>query len=246
MTRGLVIVSWVMILGAAAPASAQWNVAAFVGDAWNRSADLRIASAPDTALTLADVEYDNRSFEFPLYYGVRAGRPLGGRWSWLGIEAEFIHLKTITRPTQLVEAAGQLSGRTVPSPLPLGDVLPRFELSHGLNFILANVVVRTTLGGRDDSSDRVALAFRGGLGPTIPHVEGTLQGRDEDAYQWSSLGWQAAGGVEVRLRGPVHVLSELKWTGTRQDVGIGDARVRGSFRATHLVFGLGVRPTDRD
>lgn len=236
MTRRVSSLILLIVLGAAAPASAQWTVDAFLGDAWNARGDLRL-SGVDTDVTLRGLEYDDRSFDFPLYYGVRAGRSLRGSLSWLGLEVEFVHLKTISRSAQVVEASGQVSGRPIAGPVRVGDVLPRFELSHGLNFVFANVVVRRAF----DGPRRVALSLRGGLGPTVPHVEATFLGRDEDAYQWSTVGWQAAGGAEVAIWGPVHVLSEVKWTGTRQDVGIGEARAEGPFRAAHLVFGIGLR-----
>ena len=231
----LLTVGW-----AAPPAAAQsqWTVAAFLGDAWTAHDQLRVQSLLDgTDLALDGVEYDDRSFDSPIYYGVRVGRFLSSV-PWLGVEGEFLHLKTITGPEQLVDAGGTLRGQVAVSPLPVGDVLPRFELSHGLNFLLANASVRVPLGG-PDRSPPVMLTARFGVGPTIPHVEGTYGADTEDAYQWSSLGWQLAGGAEIRAWRALIILSEVKFTRTHQHVTIDQTEVNGLFRTVHLVFGTG-------
>jgi hypothetical protein len=221
-----------------AAAQSQWTVAAFLGDAWTANAPLRVQSLPDgTDIALEGVEYDDRSFDFPIYYGVRAGRFLSSV-PWFGLEGEFVHLKTITSPDQLVDADGTLRGQVKAGPLRVGDVLPRFELSHGLNLVLANASVRVPLGGPVRSSP-VILTARFGIGPTIPHVEGTYGADTEDAYQWSSLGWQLAGGTEIRAWRALIILSEVKFTRTHQHVTIDQTEVSGLFRTVHLVFGTG-------
>jgi hypothetical protein len=234
------ILALFFVLGTARAASAQWALSAFLGSVWNSSADLHAVSRHHgTDLTLKGVSYDDKSFRFPIYYGARVTR-FFPRVPWLGLEGEFIHLKAISRPGQVVDVGGRYGGQPVSGPAPLGAFVPHFELSHGLNFALANAVVRVPLSrtGAFGPARRVALSARGGLGPTIPHVEARFHDQVEDEYQLSSLGWQAAAGIEVRLRNSLRAVSEVKWTSTSQGVSIGESKVDGPFRAKHLIVGL--------
>jgi hypothetical protein len=229
-----------MLAGTAGPATAQWSVSAFLGNAWNASGTLDVVAPPATELKLQDVRYDDKSFKSPVYYGARVAR-FFRRPSWLAVEGEFIHLKAITNPAQTVSASGRFDGRLVSGPAEMGEFLPHFELSHGLNFLVANVVARVPVvrSGTATESPRVSLTIRGGMGPTLPHVEGEFQGQVENSYQFSRLGWQAAAGVQTRVVGRLVALSEIKWTSTHQRVDIGDTTIDGPFRARHFIVGLG-------
>jgi hypothetical protein len=234
-----------MLAGTPDPATAQWSVSAFLGNAWNASGALDVTAPPGTALTLDGIRYDDKSFKSPVYYGVRVAH-FFRQPSWLAVEGEFIHLKAIPNPAQAVSASGRFDGRLVSRTTELGEFLPHFELSHGLNFLLANVAARVPVmrNGAGAKSPRVSLTVRGGMGPTLPHVEGEFQGQVENSYQFSRLGWQAAAGVQTRVVGHLVVLSEIKWTSTHQRVDIGEATVDGPFRARQFVVGLGWE-TDR-
>ena len=230
-------------------AVAQWSVAAFTGNASTARGDLRVTSSgDDTAVTLQAVSYDDESFQSPIYYGGRVTRFFRAV-PCLGLEGEFVHLKTITRPDAVVQADGRLAGQTVTGPRPLGTVLPRFELSHGLNLILANVVVRfpTRKADAPGGGPRLAMTGRGGVGPTVPHVEARFQNQDEDGYHVGRAAWHAAIGIEVRLWGRLHAVSEVKWTTTRQRLQAAGAGIDGRFRTRHLIAGLSwdLQPTVR-
>lgn len=227
------------LLLAAWPASAQWRVAAFAGHASTAPADVTVtALARDTAVVLADVPFAGDSSRSPIYYGWRVSRAFG-RVPWLAIEGEFIHAKTITHPGDVVHVRGRLDGAPVDAERPVGTVLPRFALSHGLNFLLANAVARVDVGGTSAAPARLALTARAGVGPTLPHVEATFAEAREDAYHTGRAGWQVAGGVEARVTAHLWAIAELKWTATRQAVGVGDATIAAAMRTRHAVAGLG-------
>ena len=234
----------VFVLGTHSHAAAEWTVSAFLGHAWNQPGKLHMVSLLDnTDLTIHAVDYEDQSFRLPIYYGARLTRFIT-RVPWLGVEGEFIHLKAISKPQQVVDAGGRFGGRSVTGSARLGEFLPHFELSHGLNFVLANAVVRVPLMSRtaSRSSRRLALMVRGGLGPTIPHVEGQSLGRGENGYQLSGLGWQAAMGVDVRIMDWLSAVSEVKWTGSHQRVTLGETDIEGPFRARHVIVGLALAP----
>ena len=153
------------------------------------------------------------------------------RWS---IEAEFLHAKVIADTNAVIRSAGTLRRTGVSGEQRLGDYVQRFAQTHGLNFVLGNLVWRVPVGAR------AALAFRGGAGLTLPHAESSLDGQALEQYEYGGPAVQGAVGVEVGLVGPLYLLGEYKltYTSTRVDVVGGTAGA--SFTTHHLVSGLGL------
>jgi hypothetical protein len=228
----------VIILLFASPASAQWSAAAFLGNAWTSPSRFDIRSPDhDAAVSIESVKLADESSRSPWYYGARVTRRFA-RARWLGVEAEFIHAKTISDPAQVVSIRGRVDGAPVDGQQPLGTILPRFELSHGLNFLLGNAVLRWGAIGRDRDDAVVAIVGRVGLGPTIPHVEGTFRGENEDAYQSGRIGVGAAIGAEVRLSRYLGAIAEFKITHTDERVHVGSADIESGLTTRHVVAGV--------
>ena len=154
-------------------------------------------------------------------------------WPWFGVEVEFIHAKAIADPRQIVSITGP--GGAQPGVGPLGTVLPRFELSHGLNFVLANAVFRWA---PQHAGARVALVARVGGGPTVPHAEITTLHDSEDGYQPGSAAFAAALGGEFRLSAHVAALVDVAVTHTHQHVEVGPGVVDGRLTTRHVIVGL--------
>ena len=223
------------MLSLASPASAQWSAAVFLGNAATSPVRLTIAS-PDASLVIEPVELRDESSSSPWYYGGRVTRTFA-RARWLGVEAEFIHAKAISDASQLVRVEGRLHDVAIDGQRPLGSVLPRFELSHGLNFVLANIAVFWPLhSARPDPP--IVLVARFGAGPTVPHVEAVFDGQSEHIYQ---LGGAAVGGTvgaQIRLLSRVAAVIEFKATRTAQHVDVGTARLEGLFATRHAIVGV--------
>jgi hypothetical protein len=199
------------------PAHAEWTLAAYLGTAWTRSASLTIERpASNGQARLTGVAFESRSFESPPYYGYRLGW-FNGR-SGIGAEAELIHLKVYARPETL------------------GANVRRFSLSHGLNLLLANAVVRRSLV----SSHRASATARFGAGVTIPHAESDIGGVTQEQYEWGSLALQAAIGTEVRLARRARVLAEYKLTTAAPTVSVAGGTIQARYLSQHLAAGLGV------
>jgi len=213
-----------------APALGQWTVAVYGGGVHTHRSDLTIRQ-PDagTNVRFRDVEFSSESLESPVYYGYRVGRGLRGRFLFL--EGEFIHAKAYARLDGEPTGTGTLRGQRVEGAR-IGDLVQHFAISHGLNFILVNVVVRKPL-----AATRVGLAARVGLGPMRPHGETEVDGRRVDGYQWAGVGAQVAGGLEVRLWRGLHGLLEYKLTSARPRIAVyaGDATV--TTLSHHLAVG---------
>jgi hypothetical protein len=204
-------------LAACLPARADWTLAAYLGSAWTRPATLTVArGSPAVATELTGVEFASRSFESPPYYGYRFGW-FNGR-SGIGAEGELIHLKVYARPETL------------------GAEVRRFSISHGLNVLLANAVLRRPL----PSSHRVSATLRLGAGVTVPHPESDIGGLTQEQYELGSLALQAAIGTELRVARRAHVLAEYKLTTAAPAVSVAGGTIEARYLSQHLAAGLGV------
>jgi len=214
-------------------------VAAYVGGAGTRPTTLTLSQpALGTRLDFERVRLDGRSFDPPLYYGLRGGYFFRRKRS-VGAEAEFIHLKVFSDPAQRVAASGQLRGQPLNGEVPLGQVVRQYSVSHGVNLLLFNLAGRHRVGrGEGDAGGRLILSGRAGLGPTIPHTESNIEGRAQEQYELGRLAWQLAGGAEVRLWRGLHALGEYKFTRTRQRGAVSGGEARSLLRTHHGVFGL--------
>src|SRR2546427_6962187 len=225
------------VLLAGSPAYADWNVGVYLGVPHTSSSPLRVQRPPDTDVVLASVAYEGEPFTFPLYYGYRAGYSSNRH---LGIEAELIHLKVFADPSEVVGRDGRLGGRSVMDAAPLGDVVQRFSISHGLNLVLVNAVVRAPVRRRSSES-RISWVARAGAGPTVPHAESVIAGVAEEHYELGRIALQAAGGIELKIARGVHIISEYKFTRTSQRVGVAGGTASAHFATHHIVVGAGYR-----
>ena len=223
--------------GVAPSAQAQWRVAAFLGSASNPSSSIHlIQPASATDLIYEPIAWDDESFVPPVYYGYRIGRslPFAPR---LSIEAEFVHLKMFADTSATARVRGTDRGVAIDRREAIDRTLERFSISHGVNFVFVNAVYRLPMGPA--AHPRLTLTARGGAGPTVPHGESTIRGESRDQYELGALGWQASGGLEVRIAGGFHALMDYKYTRTRQTVGVAGGTAGTLLRTHHVVFGAG-------
>lgn len=231
-----------LVLALPSIARADWVASAFLGHPWTRSSTVVLA-LPDrqTTIQIDGVEYRGESFRSPQYYGYRITWIPDAR-RWLGIEAEVIHAKVFAQAGRVVRIRGMLRGTAVDASLPMSTVVQRLAMSHGLNFIFANVALRRELGPVDSQGmSRLVAVVRAGAGPTVPHAESTVDHVNLDHYESGGLGAQVAGGLEMTLWRGLGVIGEYKftWATPRIDVAGGQATV--PARSHHLVGGLTFR-----
>jgi hypothetical protein len=223
-------------------ARADWMVGGFLGQAWTRPSTVVLTlPSQETRLEIAGVEYRGESFRSPQYYGVRVVW-IPNAHRWIGIEGEWIHAKAFAQTSRIVHVRGTLRGAPIDASLPLSSLVQRLAMSHGLNFILANVAVRHDVG--PVNSQRVArlvAVVRAGAGPMTPHAESRIDNVARGQYEYSGVGAQLGGGVELSLWRGLGMLGEYKftWAAPRIDVAGGEAKV--PTRSHHVVFGLAYR-----
>jgi len=194
-------------------ADAQWNAAAYVGKTHTANADLHVEQLSGTTVVLKDIGFDDRSFRPPLYYGLRGGylfKPT------VGFEAELIHVKAFAR-------------------LPPAIAIQQYNVSHGLNLLLGNLVLQRQI------VRRVNLSFRTGLGVAVPHPEIRAFGETLERYEIHGLAVQLAAGANFQLARHVFWLAEYKFTTTKPRFEIGAARIENTFSTHHIVSGVGFR-----
>ena len=223
-------------LGFARPATAQWYSAAYLGTNHTRPSDVSVAvPALNLALTYQDVQFDAKPFKSPQYYGGRFGRLIGAKRR-IGIEIEFIHLKVIGQTSQVYPVTGQFGTLTgVSAQSPMSAVVEEYQMTHGLNFILGNILGRLPIGAENGP---LTLIVRGGAGPTFPHAESRVAGESVNQYEWAGLGVHGAAGLNIRIAGPVSALAEYKLTYAKPEITIGGGTGQMTAVTHQFAFGL--------
>lgn len=204
-------------------AQAQWYAGLYLGANTTRPADVTV-KGDGYDITYPDVSFEAKSFTSPQYYGWRLGRFLNDSRR-LGVELEFIHLKVIAHPTDL------------------GPDVTRYQMTHGLNFLVANVVTRIPFGRSASGTAPFAVITRAGAGLTLPHAETTIRGVAREQYEYAGPGVHAAIGLDTRLRGRLSLVSEYKVTYARPRIttahnGTGQTTSLSHHLAVGLAFGL--------
>jgi len=215
-------------------AQAQWYFQGYLGGNHTRSADVRIRQpSAGVDLTFANVSFDAEPLKAPQYYGYRFGRMQ--KRGVLGVEFEFLHLKIYARTSEQVRVTGQLAGSNVATNARMDETVQRYSMSHGLNFILANLVSRIPLG-----ASRSAFVVRGGLGPTLPHGESVVFGVNREQYEWAGLGLQGAAGLDLHITGRISGVVEYKLTHARPTISIANGTGRMTAVTQQIAVGLGI------
>jgi hypothetical protein len=215
----------------ASPARADWSFTAYRGDAATTANTVHIehkAAGAGTDYTLKRASYDGQGWQKPVYYGYRLTHFSHGR-PWLGLEAEFTHAKAVANVNQTLGINGA-SGT-------LSQVLQHYELSHGLNLALVNLVARRRLG-ENSAARRVDLVARAGGGLTFPHVEAIFEGVRTNEYEYGGPAWQLGGGAEWRLVAGLTAVADARLSVAYEHVDIGPAHLSGIFVSRHFDIGL--------
>jgi lipid A oxidase len=199
-----------LFIAAAPSAGAEWYAAGYVGASFTHPAAVRLQQ-PGVTVGVEAVKFAGRPFDSPVYYGYRVG---AFPTRHIGLEAEFIHAKVHAEITE-----------------PLARYARKLDESHGLNFVLGNVVFRKAVG-------RVTFSVRGGGGLTVPHPETDVFGASREDYQFGGPALHAAAGGGVRVWRMVHVIAEYKHTWTRQHIDFASGEARFRLHTEHLVTGV--------
>jgi hypothetical protein len=206
-------------------AEAQWYAAAYLGANHTHSASVTVDQPSlGREFTFHDVAFEGRPFEAPQYYGWRFGRWVDPRRR-LGLELEFIHLKVIGRTDRTYTVSGLDAGEAA---IAMNTAIQRYAMTHGLNFALINLVMQRPIGGR------FSVAWRAGLGATIPHAETTIDGHARDQYEYGGPGGHLSAAIVMKTWRLLSTTAEYKFTIARPRIDVADG-TGVTTSATHQV-----------
>ena len=169
-------------------ASAQVELSFYGGVQNAPSSDISIrndSEIPDSDFSL---DWEGRSFEAPPYYGLRA---TNWRSPSFGIGVDFAHNKVY----------------------PTDDSLPAefevLEFTDGLNIFTVNAYKRW-----NDAFGNLSPYVGGGVGISMPHVEVTVDGVDEETFGYQLTGPAATwiAGASMPISDNMSVFGEYKGT----------------------------------
>ncbi|HEU0200106.1 MAG TPA: hypothetical protein VFR86_06685 [Burkholderiaceae bacterium] len=218
-------------------ANADTDLGFSLGYTWTAPSDVHI-DQPSTAsaATFADVHWRSRSLQPPLYYGLRATRWFGS--ARLGAGAEFVHYKIHAEVDRMVPVRGTWNGAPVATTAPMRERVQDFNVSHGVNYVAANVLYRW----RARLPPGEWTPYVGG-GPVLYmlHPETTVNDQAQNGpYQTSGLGGHGFAGIAYSLATGLRFFAEVKFDAGRAKVGLaGGGHGATNLRTLHLVAGLG-------
>ncbi len=241
LVRSGIAVAW-LLAGVPTAAHADWLASGYFGDLWTRPSQVTLTlPALQTAIELDGVRYRGESFRSPQYYGYRVSW-IPDAHPWIGVEFEVVHAKVFARTEEAVPTRGTIRGVPVNTVQPISLVAQRLVMSHGLNFLFFNLAVRRGIGEPDARGvRRLALVFRGGAGPTVPHIESTVDHVNLEQYEGGGPAVQGTAGVELRVWRRLGVLGEYKYTRATPHVAVAGGEAVIPARSHHLVTGLTAR-----
>jgi lipid A oxidase len=177
-------------------AAAEFSIMIYFGKVLTNNGEVRLTSGA-TDLTFHDVRWKDKSFNAPIYYGIRAGYWLDRSPEW-GVAVDFAHAKTILHEEDVVPVTGYREGARVEGREAIDRTIRNFELSHGLNMLTFNGLHRWFPVGSGDGSRSGSLQCYTGLGAgfSIPHVEARLKDDGTGKEKWTGR-YQFAGGPVV-------------------------------------------------
>lgn len=224
---------WCLVVLLPREAAAQWYIVGYFGGNTTKAADVLIDRlAANTSLTFHDVEFEAKPLSSPPYYGYRLGR-LFGPDRRLGVELEFVHLKVISLTAGAYRITGRANNVAIDTTAAMNTLVERYSMTHGLNFILINLVSRTPVG-----DGPVTFVARAGAGPTLPHAETTIGGVIREQYEYAGIGAHGAAGLDVRIGKRFSVIGEYKLTWARPEIDISGGTGRMTALSHHVALGL--------
>lgn len=160
----------------------------------------------------------------------------------LGVEINFDHTKFIFAEQQ-ARIKGTINNRAVDSSVNFSAANGYFYyLNNGANFLLFNIVKRWNWANNKKGTIKVDLLGKAGLGPVIPHVENSLNGKlNNPDFQFG--GWNI--GVEAALRATFFQYVYLEYANKLDyarysNLDIYQGKAKHAFGTYEMIVNLGV------
>lgn len=192
-------------------AKAGIDVGFYFGRSSSQASDVHLSLPGNTDLTFADVSWDDKSFENPLYWGLRLTYWLPRADNW-GVALDFTHAKIHANLNATVHVSGIRAGSAVNAQEPLNNTFGDLAMSHGFNLLTLNAIHRWPKRLHTDSRWLSGLTPYVGVGAGIayPHVEVTTGGSVTDEYQLAGWVLNGLAGINYALSKSLTLFSEYK------------------------------------
>ncbi len=236
MAVGLILLSLV-----ASPCEAEFYCGGYIGKAFLFDQDIHINQPSlGNKLTFKDISFDDNSFEPPLYYGAKAGYFFPSL-SCFGIEAEFIHLKVVADTDRVTKVSGTRSGGEYNQAEPLGEIVQRFDITHGANLLTLNLVGRLGYFKQEAFPKGRLQPYAGiGLGGALLHAENEIDKKKRQQYEWDGPVVQPFIGAKIFFLRHIACFAEYKFSYGKFSVAINQGEGTVAVAAQHLVLGTAV------
>ncbi len=221
-------------------AHAEFVVSVYGGVADTLDTDVKLSQPGGTDLTFSDVSWTDKSFEGPIYYGLRLNYWFKESNGW-GVGVDFTHAKMYAELDDTVNVSGTRAGTPVAGAEPLRNTFQELTFSHGYNLFTFNGMYRWFPNGvRDDTFLGRLQPYVGlGLGIAVPHVEIEINGDRTEEYQYTGPAFQGLGGINFDVYKKFSLFMEYKLTYSDMDA---DLTSGGSVEVepwtNHFIFGL--------
>jgi len=245
MTRTGLVALFIVCVTAAVPrpSAAEWFVDAYLGKSFTHDSDLKINQpANNSRFTVRNFSYDDESFASPPYYGARGGYFFHSL-PWLGVSIDFIHFKTMGETGDNKRFVGTRNGAPINVVQPVNTVIQKFDISHGLNYLTLNAILRHGFLAEMERFPQGRLQAYIGAGPAlvIAHPENQIEGvENSQKYEIAGAGVHTFAGMKWLLFRNFGIFGEYKLTYSRPnvDLRVGDAKLNAITH--HTVFGITV------
>ncbi len=214
-----------------------WQVAFYGGRSWTQPSEITLhLPGQNTLLRFEGVRYSDRSFEMPIYYGVRVNYFLPENPSVvLGVEV--LHNKVYAQTDRNVRAIGIENGVPVDRNQRLSDTIQKFDISHGVNYLTFNAMYRPV----EWQKGRLVPYAGVGLGVLLLHPENRVGNQAREQWEWDGFGWQVFLGGEYELTDTWSLFLEYKYTNSSVTVKVVDGWADTRLRTHHIAFGSAYR-----
>jgi len=222
------------------PVRAEFVVSVYGGMADTLDTDVKVSQPGGTNLTFNDVSWSDKSFEGPIYYGLRLNYWVKESNGW-GVGVDFTHAKMYAELVDTVNVSGSRAGAPVAGAEPLGNTFQELSFSHGYNLLTLNGMYRWfPKGVRDDTFLGRLQPYAGlGMGVAVPHVEVEINGVRTEEYQYTGPTFQGLGGINFDMYKKFSLFMEYKLTYSNMDADLtGGGSVEVKPWTNHFIFGF--------
>ncbi len=205
------LLSGLLLFGLSSVANAEFDGGLYFGKSSSQASDVHLSLPNNTNLTFSNVSWDDKSFENPVYWGLRLTYWLPQAQHW-GIALDFTHAKIHADLNATVQVRGIRGGSAVNTQEPLRNTFAELAMSHGYNQLTLNAFYRWPIQSRQSRDGLSDLTPYVGVGAGIayPHVEVTTAGSVTDEYQIAGMVVNGMAGINYELSKSLAMFGEYK------------------------------------